>query len=420
MTELNARAGESLPVSPVARRTPCIPRGFMRARRKSVVLTGLTLPLALFLVVFFFAPILKFLYTSFDNSETHRMLPSTAEALSGWSGDTTPGDQAFAALVQDLDQVRQARELAILARRLNQLDAGLRGAVLRTGQALEDEPDPLLSARGFLASIDERWMEVKTWEVLEEASRRWTPTHLLAAIDLRWRPDGTIERLDDDRAIFGMVFQRTLSIASIVTLACLVLGYPVAWMISSSNRTLSQILLLIVLVPLWMSILARTAAWIILLQSNGVVNSALQFLRITTEPLDLIYNRVGVLITMTHVLLPFMIFPLYSNMMNISKDYVRAGTSLGAGPVRNFYHVYLPLTRPGIFAGSFIVFVLCLSYYITPMLVGGGADQMLSYYVAFYVNQSLNWGMAAALGVWLLLLTLVITALAARFSGNIR
>ena len=160
----------------------------------------------------------------------------------------------------------------------------------------------------------------------------------------------------------------------------------------------------------------RVAAWIVLLQTEGLINHGLMDLGIIKEPLALLFNRVGVYISMTHILLPFMILPLYSVMKSIPPTYQRAAVSLGSHPFAAFWRVYVPQTYPGIGAGALLVFILALGYYITPALLGGPNDQMVSYYVAYFTNVTINWGMACALGALLLLATLVLYAVYGRFT----
>jgi len=172
----------------------------------------------------------------------------------------------------------------------------------------------------------------------------------------------------------------------------------------------------LVLVPFWTSILVRLAAWIVLLQSGGLVNGALQGLGVIDQPLALLFNRIGVVVAMVHILLPFMILPLYSVMKGVPPTYLRAAVSLGSAPLAAFFRVYVPQTYPGIGAGALLVFILSIGYYVTPALLGGADDQMLSYYVAQYANVNVNWGMAAALGALLLAATLALYAVYRRFT----
>ena len=202
-----------------------------------------------------------------------------------------------------------------------------------------------------------------------------------------------------------------------VTALCLLLGYPLAYKLASLPVRISNVLLILVLLPFWTSLLVRTGAWVVLLQREGVINDLLIALGLVGQPLQLVYNRFGVYVAMTHILLPFMVLPLYSVMRGIPPQYMRAAASLGAGPVRAFLRVYLPQTVPGIGAGCLLVFILAIGYYITPALVGGANDQLVSYFVAFFTNQTINWGMASALGAVLLIVTLMLFALYARLVG---
>jgi len=199
-------------------------------------------------------------------------------------------------------------------------------------------------------------------------------------------------------------------ISFVVTLLCLLLAYPLAYWLSTLPERKANVLMILVLVPFWTSILVRVAAWIVLLQSEGLVNGALLGIGAISEPLALLFNRTGVIISMVHILLPFMILPLYSVMKSVPPTYVRAAVSLGSAPLAAFVRVYVPQTFPGVGAGALLVFILAIGYYITPALLGGADDQMLSYYIARYTNVEVNWGMACALGALLLVTTLVLYA----------
>jgi putative spermidine/putrescine transport system permease protein len=161
------------------------------------------------------------------------------------------------------------------------------------------------------------------------------------------------------------------------------------------------------LLPFSTSILVRTTAWVVLLQTNGLINDLMMWLGLLSERVQLIYNRGGTILAMTHIQLPFTVLPIYSVMKTISPTHMRAARSLGAGPFHAFWRVYFPQTLPGVGAGCLLTFILCLGYYITPALVGGPLDQMVSYFVALYTNRELNWGMASALGAVLLAVTMV-------------
>ncbi|HSY88976.1 MAG TPA: ABC transporter permease, partial [Verrucomicrobiae bacterium] len=182
----------------------------------------------------------------------------------------------------------------------------------------------------------------------------------------------------------------------------------VAYLLASLPLRISNLLMIMVLLPFWTSLLVRTTAWVVLLQQHGVVNDLLMSLHLISQPAELIFNRVGTIVAMTHIQLPFTLLPIYSVMKTISPSHVRAARSLGAGPFYAFWRVYFPQTVPGIAAGCLLTFILSLGYYITPALVGGPTDQMVSYFVALYTNRELNWGMASALGAILLTATLIL------------
>jgi putative spermidine/putrescine transport system permease protein len=202
--------------------------------------------------------------------------------------------------------------------------------------------------------------------------------------------------------VYGLVLWNTIAISGTVTLLCLLLGYPLAYAMARAGPRMRRLLIFIVLLPFWTSVLVRTFAWMVLLQRNGIVNKTLIETGLISDPLRLIYNRTGVLIGMTHVLLPFMVLPLYAVMQRIDPNYGAAASSLGAPPVQSFFRVYLPLSMPGVVTGCVLVFVSGLGYYITPALLGGPGDLMLAQIIETQVAEFGRWGCAGALAVVLL------------------
>ena len=196
------------------------------------------------------------------------------------------------------------------------------------------------------------------------------------------------------------LFYRTLWMSGLITIFCLALGYPIAFLLATLPPRHSNLLLILVLLPFWTSLLVRTTAWIALLQSEGVLNDLMVFFGIISEDgrLQMIHNKFGTFVAMTHILLPFMILPLYSVMKTIPSTYMRAARSLGASPFTSFMRVYMPNTVPGIGAGCILVFILSIGYYITPALVGGRTGTFISNIIALHISETLNWGLAAALG----------------------
>jgi putative spermidine/putrescine transport system permease protein len=214
--------------------------------------------------------------------------------------------------------------------------------------------------------------------------------------------------------VYARALWNTVVVSGTVTLFCVVLGYPLAYTIANAGPRVRRLLVFAVLVPFWSSLLVRTFAWMVLLQRNGLINQVLLKLGLIDAPLTLIYNRVGVIIGMVHILLPFMILPLYSVLLRIDPSYTSAAASLGAPPVSSFLRVYLPLSLPGVVTGTMLVFVIGLGYFITPALLGGPGDTMIAQIIAMEVSDFGRWGLAGAVGLVLLLGTSVIFVLVQR------
>jgi putative spermidine/putrescine transport system permease protein len=341
----------------------------------------LVAPLLLFLLILFVAPVLLMLARGVTEHEVPNAWPRTAAALLAWNGEGLPTDAVAATAAAEMAASHRAGTVSSTSARL----AG--GA---PGTSIAD-----------LARIDSRWGDRGTWTALRHASGSPTSFYLWAALDARVDADGRVVAVPAEQAVFVEILLRTFKISAVVTLLCLLLGYPLAYFLARLSERWANPLLILVLLPFWTSTLVRTAAWVVLLQTNGVVNATLQGTGLADAPLELLYNRAGVYIAMTHVLLPFLVLPLYGVMRGVPEGAMRAAGSLGANPWIAFLRVYFPQTLPGVAAGAVIVFTLSLGYYITPALVGGGADQMLSASIAFYTSESLNWGMAAALSILL-------------------
>jgi len=256
---------------------------------------------------------------------------------------------------------------------------------------------------------DKAWATPEPWAVIRLFSGRYTPGYFLNAIDLGKTPQGIAPRPDDER-VYIMLFLRTMALSLAITAMCILLGYPVAWLMANLPARQANLLMILVLLPFWTSLLVRTSAWKVLLQQQGVINDILVWIGLVADDnrLILINNPTGTIIAMTHILLPFMILPLYSVMKTIPPSYLRAAKSLGANDWTAFWRVYFPQSVPGIGAGSILVFILAIGYYITPELVGGAKGVFISNRIAYHISTSLNWGLAAALGTILLAVVLLL------------
>ena len=271
---------------------------------------------------------------------------------------------------------------------------------LRSIEVEETGQETATPWRDAVLAVGEAWGDIETWRAVRRAGQSVTARHYLHALDLDRGAAEEIVRKPPELRIYLPLLTRTLVVSTSITVLCLLLGYPVAYLIAHAPPTRASLLLLLVLVPFWTSLLVRTTAWIVLLQSRGVVNDILVTLGILGDAgrLQMIYNMTGTLVAMTHVLLPFMVLPLYAVMRNIPVQHMSAAASLGASFPQAFRRVYWPQTLPGVGAGSLLVFILAIGYYITPALVGGRTGQLISNMIAYHMQQSLNWGLAAALG----------------------
>ncbi|PSL13479.1 ABC transporter permease [Shimia abyssi] len=220
-----------------------------------------------------------------------------------------------------------------------------------------------------------------------------------------------------ESALYRRTFVVTFQISIVVTVICVLLGYPLCYWLTRMPDKIAAILMVFVLVPFWTSVLVRTYAWLVLLQRNGIINSSLMSLGIIDEPLQLAHNLTGSIIGMVHIMLPFLVLPLYATMRNIDGDLVRAAVGLGSSPRGAFWRVFFPMSLPGLFAGIVLVFILSLGFFVTPALLGGGRVQMLAQRIESTITVYSNWGAASALGVVLLLLALAMIWLMNRVFG---
>jgi putative spermidine/putrescine transport system permease protein/spermidine/putrescine transport system permease protein len=214
---------------------------------------------------------------------------------------------------------------------------------------------------------------------------------------------------------YARVFLTTFQVSLLTTLLCILIGYPLAYFLAILPQRMAGFFMLAVLLPFWTSLLVRTYAWLVLLQRNGILNDLAISAGIWDSPVKLVHNMTGTLIGMAHIMLPFLILPLYGSMRKIERDMMHAASNLGASPIQAFWKVYFPLSLSGMVAGSLIVFVLCLGFYVTPAVLGGGRVVMVATQITAILENQFNWGAASALGVVLLILTIIILYLAARF-----
>jgi len=378
-------------------------------RKKTALL--LVSPLFLFVLITFLIPIFDMLIRSVDNSIAREQFPSVVVEIERWDLDSTdiPDEATFQALFKDFKVGAEQKTISRLGRRLNYEKSGMSGLFRKTARKVK-KLEVSESATEAMIGIDKKWGDIETWRLIKRESGNFTNSYYLAAIDAEKLSDGSIARKAEDRQVYVDLFWRTIRLSITITALTILLGYPIAYLLATLKTKTSNMLIILVLLPFWTSLLVRTSSWIALLQKEGVINDILVGIGLLSDDnrLAMIHNETGTIIAMTHILLPFMILPLFSVMKTIPPSWVRAARSMGATPFTAFRRVYLPNTIAGIGAGGILVFILAIGYYITPALVGGTKGTLISNFIAYHVSTSLNWGLAAALGTILLLLVLAL------------
>ena len=332
-------------------------------------------PLLIFILVAFIMPIVSMLSRSVENDLVSQTLPATVSAIQSWdalSGEL-PDELVYKAFAQDIQNAAKAKVHTKVALRLNYEKSGIASLFKKTARKAKKwdiETDGPFKEK--LIKVHKGWGEVEVWQTIKTHSPRYTSGYFLNAIDMRKTAEGAYFQ-PEDKTILIKLFQRTLVMSLIITFSCILLGYPVAWLLANLPMRQANLLMILVLLPFWTSLLVRTSAWKVMLQQQGVINDILVQLSLVSDDarLIMINNEIGTIVAMTHILLPFMILPMYSVMQTIPPSYLRAAKSLGATNWTAFWRVYFPQSIPGIGAGSILVFILAIGYYITPEIVGG-------------------------------------------------
>jgi putative spermidine/putrescine transport system permease protein len=386
-------------------------RAQLRARRRAFMLVA---PLLLFVVITFIVPIGQMLF----RSAHHDGFSANAPAASAWllqNPKTAANEDFYAALGADFKQMRANRTAGEAGTRVNYTLPETRSLFTMTARSADKLAPPFREA--FLA-IDPKWGDPAVIQAMRSSASGYTSDFYLAGLDLRRGIDGGIERMPDVQRVYVYLYLKTFILSALITVICMLLAFPVAHLLATLPMAKANLLMILVLLPFWTSLLVRTTSWIVLLQGQGVINQTLVSLGLIGDGnrLSLIYNMTGTIIVMVHILLPFMILPLYSVMRVIPPSYARAARSLGATSWTTFRRIYLPQTLPGMGAGAMLVFILAVGYYITPALVGGADGQLFSNLIQVHMRNS-NWSMAAALSSMLLVGVLILYWLYDRLVG---
>ena len=404
----------------------------------------------LFLLIMFVTPIGSLLSRSIDDVDINRVLPETFAQYELWEDKSqVPNEEMFAAVINDIRTTHKVEDsngknigknlLGKAGTRMTYEFSGWRSLLLKTVKSAtsvnkrsKEEVKPYKWEAPYKEKMikrDKRWGKVEFWQSLGAMKDPYTFGYYLNAVDLRYDANKNIIEKKEHLKIYKTIWIRTLQVSLMVTIFCLILAYPVSYLLATLPMRTSNLLMICVLMPFWTSLLVRIVAWMIMLQQNGVVNDTLvgilpcfegmvnlPFFGETNldlcfsdeDRIPMMYNFTGTIIVMTQVLLPFMILPIYSVMRGVPPSYMKAAQNLGATPTRAFIRVYMPQSVPGIGAGCILVFIVAIGYYITPELVGGKDGLMIGNFVAREMQTTLNWGLAAAMGAMLLAAVLIL------------
>ena len=376
-------------------------------RRNKIRALFLVLPLALFITVTFVIPIISMLTRSVDDKQINTVFPKTFELYKQWDQKELPSEEMYATIFNEI-MTADKRQVGKASTRMNYSKSGWKSLIKKSKRKFKKiEEGPY---KEQMIAIDKKWADMEYWKALGQMVDPITFGYYLNAVDLKYDSNKKIVRQPEKRRIYNYTWYKTIKISVLVTLFCLILGYPIAHLLATLPLKLSNLLMIFVLLPFWTSLLVRTVSWIVILMQNGIFNNILVWAGIVSDDnrIQLIYNETGTLIAMTQILLPFMVLPLYSVMKTIPPSYMRAALNLGAQPMHAFYRIYMPQTVPGISAGGLLVFVLAIGYFITPELVGGSDGQLVGHWIAYHLKSSLNWGLCSALGTILLVAMLVL------------
>jgi len=370
-------------------------------KRNKIRAILLVAPLLVFILVTFLIPIGDMLLRSVDDSYINTVFPKTFKEYKKWDRQDLPSEELYKTM---FFEVKESEGFAIgkASTRMNYAKSGWKSLLKKSKRKFKKiEEGPY---KEQMIAIDKKWADMEYWKALGVMVDATTAGYYLNAVDLKYNVDKEVVRQKENRRIYNHTWIKTFKVSILVMIFCLMLGYPISYLLSTLPLKYSNLLMICVLLPFWTSLLVRTVAWMVMLQQKGVFNNLLVMANIISDEnrFKLMYNETATIIVMTQILLPFMVLPLYSVMKTISPNYMRAALNLGASPLHAFWKIYMPNSVPGISAGCMLVFILAIGYYITPELVGGKDGQMIGNWIAYHLKTTLNWGLCAALGAILL------------------
>ncbi len=370
-------------------------------RRNKIRAALLVAPLLIFILVTFLIPIGDMLVRSVDDSYINTVFPKTFEKYKKWDRQGLPSEELYKTMFFEVKE-GSGYSIGKATTRMNYAKSGWKSLLKKSKRKFKKiEEGPY---KEKMIAVDKRWGDMEYWKAIGVMVDPTTAGYYLNAVDLKYNVDKEIIQQKENRRIYNHTWIKTFKVSLLVMFFCLMLGYPIAYLLSTLPLKYSNLLMICVLLPFWTSLLVRTVAWMVMLQQKGVFNNLLVMANVIADEnrFKLMYNETATIIVMTQILLPFMVLPLYSVMKTISPNYMRAALNLGASPLHAFWKIYMPNSVPGISAGCMLVFILAIGYYITPELVGGKDGQMIGNWIAYHLKTTLNWGLSAALGAILL------------------
>jgi len=373
-----------------------------KAERKNKIRAfRLVLPLLAFILVTFLVPIGDMLARSIDDRQSNTVFPKTFEVYKKWDRKDLTSEELYATMFFEVKN-REGYANGKASNRMNYSKSGWKSLLKKSKRKFKKiEEGPY---KEQMIAAEKRWGDIEYWKALGQMVDPTTMGYYLNAVDLKYDSSKQVIQQPENRRIYNHIWYKTFKVSVLVMFFCLILGYPISYLLATLPLKYSNLLMICVLLPFWTSLLVRTVAWMVMLQQKGVLNNLLVMSHIIGDEnrFQLMYNQTAVIIVMTQILLPFMVLPLYSVMKTIPPTYMRAALNLGASPLHAFYKVYMPNSVPGISAGCLLVFIIAIGYYITPELVGGKDGQMVGNWIAYHLKTTLNWGLCASLGAILL------------------
>tara|TARA_B100000315_G_scaffold45958_1_gene40746 strand:- start:16 stop:1269 length:1254 start_codon:yes stop_codon:yes gene_type:complete len=370
-------------------------------RRNKIRAFLLVSPLLFFILITFLIPIADMLVRSVDDRQINTVFPKTFEVYKKWDRQGLPSEEVYEAIFFEIKN-SEGFSIGKASTRMNYSKSGWKSLLKKSKRKFKKiEEGPY---KEQMIATDKKWSNRDYWLALGQMVDPTTAGYYLNAVDLKYDSNKEIIQQPENRRIYNHTWIKTFKVSLLVMFFCLILGYPISYLLATLPLRYSNLLMICVLLPFWTSLLVRTVAWMVMLQQKGVFNNLMVMAHLIADEnrWKLMYNETATIIVMTQILLPFMVLPLYSVMKTIPPTYMRAALNLGASPLHAFRKVYMPNSVPGVSAGCMLVFILAIGYYITPELVGGKDGQMVGNWIAYHLKTTLNWGLCASLGAILL------------------